>query len=412
VVYTDSWFSYGIPEEEKEKRINALSPFRVTPDLLKHAKLDVIFMNCLPAMREMEQTASVIDGPHSIVFDQAENRNYAQKAILMYLLTPDKVPSLGIPSKERIVIALGGNALTKPGQKGTVEEQLETVKLTCKQIVKLIRMGYEVVVVHGNGPQVGAVVIQNEEAKEKTPAMPLFICVAETQGSLGYMIQASLNRELVQQGIEKQVVTLVTEMEVDGNDKAFKAPTKPIGPYYDEERANKLKKKGQKLKKESDRGWRVVVPSPHPLSAVQTKSLKLMIDFGMIPICAGGGGIPVVRQQDGSYQGVDAVIDKDLAAKVLALSLNADILLILTDVDYVYVDYKDANKKKELNQLSVTNAKKYIQAGEFGEGSMRPKVEACTEFVERTNKRAIITSLENASKAVSEQFGTHFVCDQ
>jgi len=175
-------------------------------------------------------------------------------------------------------------------------------------------------------------------------------------------------------------------MEVDPHDKAFKKPTKPIGPYYKEEEANKLKEEGQTLT-ESDRGWRVVVPSPRPFSAIQAKSIKFLVESGVIPICAGGGGIPVVREPDGSYKGVDAVIDKDLAAKVMALTLHADMLLILTDVDYVYLNYKDASKRKELKQLSTAEAKKYLRGGEFAEGSMQPKVEACVEFIEKKQRK-------------------------
>jgi carbamate kinase len=411
VVYTDSWMSYGIADNDKKQRIKDLEPFRVTEELLSKAKKHVIFMNCLPAQREMEQTTGVLDGPHSVVFDEAENRIHVQKALLHFLLSPKsslyRQDRKEGKSKQRIVVALGGNALTKPGSKNTMEEQFEALELTCKQIGQFIEMGHEVIVTHGNGPQVGAVLIQNEEAKKKVPPMPLVICDAETQGSLGYMIQNRLREELVHRGIDKEVLSVVTEIEVNRKDKAFEHPTKPIGSHYQKEEAQKIEKEqGKKLVEEPGKGWRVVVPSPRPLNVLQEKSIKLMVENGLVVICAGGGGIPVVKE-DGKFKGVDAVIDKDFSAKCLAVALEADLLLILTDVDCAYLNYKDENKTP-LKTLNVNKANELIEKGEFSEGSMLPKIQACVEFVEKTNKHAIITSLGKAVQAVTkEDIGTH-----
>ncbi len=312
----------------------------------------------------------------------------------------------------RIVVALGGNAILKPGQKGTYTEQLENVKNTTSQIAKMVKEGYEVVITHGNGPQVGAVLLQNEGGEKLfgVPSMPMDVCGAETQGFIGYMIQQSLINEFVKEKIDKSVATVVTQVLVSKDDPAFSNPTKPVGPFYTKEEAEKRQKEkpDEVWIEDAGRGYRRVVPSPDPKAIVEKDAVNCLVSNGNIVIASGGGGIPVIKQEDGTYRGVEAVIDKDLAGERLAQEVNADILLILTDVPNAYINYKKENEKA-LGEIKVEELEKYQEEGHFKAGSMGPKVKAAIRFVKNGGKMAIITALEKAVEALAGKAGTRIL---
>lgn len=305
-----------------------------------------------------------------------------------------------------ITVALGGNALLQYGQKGTFEEQLANARTTAKQIVELMRRGYRVVITHGNGPQVGAILLQQEAGAPQVPPMPLHACGAMSQGLIGYMIQQSLINELRRAGINAPVATVVTQVLVDRRDQAFRNPTKFIGPWYSEEEAKEKSRLGWVMKYDVGKGWRRVVPSPDPLKQVEIEAIRRMVEAGIVVIASGGGGIPVV--DDGELEGVDAVIDKDLAGERLASSLGSDIFMILTDVEKVALNFKKENQKF-LDVISLEGAKRYYEEGHFPPGNMGPKVLAAIRFVERTGKIAIITSLDKAVDALDGKTGTRIV---
>ena len=301
-----------------------------------------------------------------------------------------------------IVIALGGNALGK-----SPKEQLELVKETAKSIVDLVEEGNNVVVSHGNGPQVGMINLAMEESHKNinSPEMPFAECGAMSQGYIGYHLQQSIQKELAKRNINKNCATIITQVEVDKNDKAFENPTKPIGSFYTEEEAKVIsEEKGYVMKEDAGRGYRRVVASPKPIKIVEIMTIHDLIEKGNIVIACGGGGIPVVKGEDG-YEGVDAVIDKDRTSARLALELNADVLLILTAVDQVYINYKQENEQG-LSSLTIEEAMDLIKNKEVAEGSMLPKVEACCEFAKDSNGYALITSLEKAKLALAGQTGT------
>jgi len=306
-----------------------------------------------------------------------------------------------------VVVALGGNAILKPGQKGTYAEQMENVDEAAKNIVKLVKEGYEVVIAHGNGPQVGNILLQNAAARDQVPPQPLFVCGAESQGQIGYMIQQNIMNELKREGISKPVVTLLTQVVVDPADPAFKNPTKPVGAFYSEDEAKAGMAAGENWVEDSGRGWRKVVPSPKPIDVVELEEVKDLIENGCIVISVGGGGIPVMRDEKGILSGVEAVIDKDLASSLLARELNADILTIATDVDNVAINFGKPDQVN-LERVTVAEAKEYDAQGQFGKGSMGPKVAAIIEFVEGGGE-GIITSLANLRDAVVEGKGTRIV---
>lgn len=301
-----------------------------------------------------------------------------------------------------IVIALGGNALGK-----SPKEQLELVKETAKSIVDLVEEGNNVVVSHGNGPQVGMINLAMEESHKNinSPEMPFAECGAMSQGYIGYHLQQSIQKELAKRNINKNCATIITQVEVDKNDKAFENPTKPIGSFYTEEEAKAIsEEKGYVIKEDAGRGYRRVVASPKPIKIVEIMTIHDLVEKGNIVIACGGGGIPVVKGKDG-YEGVDAVIDKDRTSARLALELNADVLLILTAVDQVYINYKQENEQG-LSSLTIEEAMDLIKNKEVAEGSMLPKVEACCEFAKDSNGYALITSLEKAKAALAGQTGT------
>ncbi len=304
-----------------------------------------------------------------------------------------------------IVVALGGNAILQPKQEGTAGQQLENVRKTCVQIAQMIEMGHRIILTHGNGPQVGNLLIQNDSASAIVPAMPLYICGAESQGLIGYMMQQQLGNILREKGIDKPVVTVVSQMLVDKNDPAFKKPSKPVGPFYGEEHAREaMEEKGEHWIEDSGRGWRRVVASPRPKGLVELSAVKKLIDAGCVVIANGGGGIPVVDEGEG-FKGIEAVIDKDFGGKRLALELEADVFMILTDVPKVYVNY-GRPFQKPIDRIGVSELKKLQEEGHFKAGSMGPKIEACRLYVEGGGKTAIITSLDTAIDALYGQAGT------
>ncbi|MCD6147547.1 MAG: carbamate kinase, partial [Thermoplasmata archaeon] len=286
----------------------------------------------------------------------------------------------------KVVIALGGNALIKRGQKGTSEEQFETTMKSVRDIVRMINEGWDVVITHGNGPQVGSILLQQDVAKGAVPPMPLDVCVAQSQGQIGYMIQQCMLNSLASSNTKKSVASVITQVLVDENDPAFENPTKPVGPVYRYDEALLRLKEGYILTQQRG-GWRIVVPSPDPISIVEAEAIKKLIDSGVIVIAAGGGGIPVVRSEKGSIEGRKAVIDKDLASERLATEIGADVLLILTDVDAVYINYGSENQKK-LGKVSLKEVEEYYRQGQFPPGSMGPKILAAIRFLENGGKKA------------------------
>lgn len=307
---------------------------------------------------------------------------------------------------EKIVIALGGNALQSKKSAPTAAGQLEVVKRTCERIADISSQGYEVAIVHGNGPQVGRILLASESAKEVTPAMPFDVCGAMSQGYIGYHIQQALKYALSLRNRNCPVLTVATQMVVDENDPGFSNPTKPIGPFYSEEEAHALEKeKGYMMKEDAGRGWRRVVASPIPRRIVEIEAIKKLWDSSIVISC-GGGGIPVVERMDGTLEGVAAVIDKDFAAELLAEQVDADVLMILTEVEKVAVNWGKENQQ-DLEHMSLKEAVRYIEEGQFAAGSMLPKVEAAMKFA-RTypDKKAIITSLDKAIDALEGKTGT------
>jgi len=307
--------------------------------------------------------------------------------------------------RKKAVIALGGNALIKDNQEGTIYEQFANTREICKSIVKIIEDGWDVVVTHGNGPQVGAILLQNDLAKDVTPPMPLGICVAESEGLIGYMVQQCLSNALHKAGVDKPVVTLITQVLVDEDDPSFTNPTKPIGPYYSDEEVQEVKKEGYKIKKQPD-GWRIVVPSPDPKCIVEGDIINKMLNDNVVVIASGGGGMPVIEKEGWGLAGLEAVIDKDLAAERIAEAVNAKLLLILTNIEKVYLNFNTASQKA-LDEVSLKDLKEYYEQGHFLEGSMQPKILAAIRFLESGGKKVIISDVEKGWEAFKGKTGTH-----
>lgn len=306
--------------------------------------------------------------------------------------------------KPILLIALGGNALIKKGQQGTIEEQFENLSLPVKQIAWLSK-DYRIIITHGNGPQVGNLLLQQECCRD-IPKLPLEILVAQTEGQIGYMIESSLDEALMEIGIPyRPLISLITYVVVDKDDPAFKNPTKPIGPVYPEDVVRSLPYPTLK----TARGYRRVVASPRPVTIIEKREIKTLIDMDFIIICCGGGGIPVIRKGR-SFSGVDAVVDKDLASARLAREVGVDIFLIATDETGVYLDYGTENKKM-LDSITTEEAMQYHRAGQFPQGSMGPKVEAAVKFVQHTGKRAVIAAIDQIEQAVVEKAGTEIIPD-
>lgn len=304
---------------------------------------------------------------------------------------------------KRIVIALGGNAILTddPSANG----QKEALMQTAKQIIPLIKEGHQLIITHGNGPQVGNLLLQQEAANtEKNPAMPLDTCVAMTQGSMGYWLQHAITKVLQKEGINKHAVSLITQVVVDEKDEAFLKPSKPIGPFYTKEQIKNVDKKNDYME-DSGRGYRRVVPSPKPIDIVETSIIETLIEQDVLPIVAGGGGVPVIQSGDG-YEGIEAVIDKDFASAKLAQRIQADELIILTGVSHAYINFNQPDQQR-LGKITSSEMEKSVEEKQFASGSMLPKVEAAISFVEKNpHGRAVITSLENLEEYIKNDSGT------
>lgn len=311
---------------------------------------------------------------------------------------------------KRVMIALGGNAIKQPHEMGTFEEQMANVNTACQQIAEIARNGYEIAITHGNGPQVGSLAIQQEQGAHMVPAQPLVVLGAMTQGQIGYMMQQSLHNIMAGDG--KEVATVITQVVVGKDDPDFQDPTKPVGPYYEEATAKRLGEENgwlvKQVKPTGEKTWRRVVPSPKPLAITEASVIKRLVESGTIVIASGGGGIPVLKNGDGKLEGVDAVIDKDRAGAKLAEEVEADIFLVLTDVEYALLNYGTDNETP-VKSMTVDESKKLSAEGHFKAGSMGPKIEAARGFVERGGDHAIITSLDKAVDALAGKTGTHIV---
>jgi carbamate kinase len=308
-----------------------------------------------------------------------------------------------------IVLAIGGNSLIRDEQHRTVPDQWVLARESCHHIAQIVERGHRVVVTHGNGPQVGFIIRRSELARHELHPVPLDSCDADTQGAIGYMIQQSLENEFVRRGMRKSAVALVTQVEVDAASPAFEHPTKPIGALMDEATARaRAAQEGWTIKEDAGRGWRRVVPSPEPLAIVELDAIRALADAGFVVTAVGGGGIPVVRGADGTLRGVEAVIDKDLSSALLATLLGADQFVISTAVCRVCLDF-GTPRQRPLDRLTLEEARRYLAEGQFGEGSMAPKIRAVLSYLEHGGREAVITCPEELEDAVEGRAGTRIV---
>lgn len=308
-------------------------------------------------------------------------------------------------SKKVAVVAVGGNALIKDKTKKTVPDQFDAAAETMGHIASMIQQGWDVVLTHGNGPQVGFILRRAELALHELHPVPLDYCGADTQGAIGYMFQKALRNEFKQRGMDKHAVTVITQSLVDTNDPAFEKPSKPIGSFLDEETAKERMKEGKTFVEDAGRGWRQVVPSPIPQEIVEVDAIKTLIAAGFIVVSVGGGGIPVIEKADGDLRGIEAVIDKDFASALLANSINADLLLISTAVEKVALNFNTPDEVW-LDKMTVAEAKRYIEEGHFAPGSMLPKIQAIIKFLEAGGRQALITDPPNIPRALNGETGT------
>ncbi len=312
------------------------------------------------------------------------------------------------------VVAFGGNALLRPEDRGTQEEQIARAKQAARWLAEIVRHGYKLIVVHGNGPQVGNILIQNEEASTKIPPQSLDVCVAQTEGSIGFMLQQAIRNRLESIGLGSsstsgEVATILTEVEVDVNDSAFKRPTKPIGPFFTRYRAEALERDlGWTMREDAGRGWRHVVPSPRPLRILNIRTIASMLDSAAVVVAAGGGGVPVVKGRDGQWRGIEAVIDKDYASALLAADLDADLFIILTGVPKVAIDFGKP-EQRFVERLTVAEAEKHLADGQFPPGSMGPKIDSAIQFVKAAKKQVLITDVDVLREALEGEDGTVIV---
>jgi carbamate kinase len=315
-----------------------------------------------------------------------------------------------LPNEKTVVIALGGNALAQPGEEGTIAQQFRHTRESLGAVVELAREGWHIAIVHGNGPQVGNELIRNEQSRHLVPPLPLGVLVAATQGWIGYMIQQSLQNALRRAGVPRQVVTLVTQVRVDPADPELERPSKPIGRTLDEETARSQAAELCGDVAETRGGWRRVVPSPRPTSIVERPMIRALVEQGHLVVAAGGGGCPVYEDAALGLEGIDAVVDKDRAAAILGADIGAEVLVILTDVDAVYLDYGKPTERA-LRSLTLAEADELLRSSELGTGSMAPKVEAAADFVRRGGRRAVIARLDQGREAVAGQAGTEIRMD-
>lgn len=310
--------------------------------------------------------------------------------------------------KGGIVIALGGNAISKPGLRGTIQEQIYSTIESMEHVAELVVNGFDrIIITHGNGPQVGAAILRSEIASKTIYPLPMDICVADTQGGMGYMIQQILTNCLRKRGIKLPVVTAITQVQVDVHDSAFENPTKPVGMFYNEQEAKELMAgRGWTMKEDAGRGWRRVVASPKPVRILESEPIKAMFGKGYIVIAGGGGGIPVGLNRHNLFYGTEAVIDKDLTSALIAHDIGADTLVIMTGVEYAYIGFGTPNQRA-LATVTTEEIKLHLEHGEFADGSMRPKIEACLDFLSKGGKDAIITSIPKCLAALRGKTGTH-----
>jgi carbamate kinase len=308
------------------------------------------------------------------------------------------------------LVAFGGNAFTIEGDNYTVENQRAAANAMCEKLLAIIEKGYDLVITHGNGPQVGNLMLQRDLTNDKVPPMPLDILVAQTEGSLGYILQDELLNHLRQHRTGKYVVTMITQVRVDRNDPAFQNLTKPVGPFYSAAEAGQLQtdNPGWQMVEDAGRGYRRIVPSPKPKRIIQSNMIRSLVYSGNVVIAAGGGGIPIIKDENNRYVGVEAVIDKDLTSAMLANDIKADLLIILTGVDKVYLNF-GREDQEGLSHLNYSQAKQYLNEGYFPPGSMGPKIESALQYLENGGRRAIITNAENLEAALSGKTGTHLV---
>lgn len=311
---------------------------------------------------------------------------------------------------KKAVLALGGNAIIKAGQKGTIAEQFKNTRDSLPGIVQLIKQGYKLAITHGNGPQVGNLLIQQLAGIEKSIApLPLGILNAATEGTMGYMIEQSLQNILTKEKINRRVSTIISQVKVDKNDPSIKNPSKPVGPFFTKEEADKFSKEyGWTMIEDAGRGYRQVVASPKPLEVIQSDLIKKLVDEGTVTIACGGGGIPFYEDENGIYEGFDAVIDKDFASALLAKEIGADLLVILTGVEKVAINFGKPDQK-ELDTLTAREARKYYDEGQFPKGSMGPKILAAIDFIESGGKEVLITSIDKVVEAFEKKTGTRIV---
>ena len=311
--------------------------------------------------------------------------------------------------RKKAVVALGGNAITKPGVEDTIANQFRHTRESLDGIIELIRDGYDLVVTHGNGPQVGNALLRIEIARGKAPILPLGVLVADTEGGMGYMIQQSLDNRLRDEHLDRPVITVITQVLVDPNDPAIAAPSKYIGQFYTETEASEFTlTRGWQMKKDSNRGWRRVVPSPTPLRTIEAGMIRNLVESGSVVIAAGGGGIPIYVDHRNWYEGIDAVIDKDLASALLAKEIGAGVLSILTSVDAVAVNF-GTPQQKNLSEVTLAEIQGLYADGQFPPGSMGPKIAAAIKFLESGGDVVTITSFKNAAKALKGEAGTRIV---
>jgi carbamate kinase len=310
-------------------------------------------------------------------------------------------------SQKLAVVAFGGNALLRPEDRGTQEEQIARAKQAARWLADIVRGGSKLIVVHGNGPQVGNILVQAEEASTKIPPQPLDIAVAQTEGAMGFMLQQAIRNRLESIGAAGDVATILTEVEVDANDPAFRKPAKPVGPYFTRYRAEALERDlGWTMREDSARGgWRHVVPSPRPIRILNLATIRHMLQSAAVVIAAGGGGIPVVRGRDGQWRGIEAVIDKDFASALLASELRADRYVVLTGVPQVAIDFGKPSQHF-IDKLTLADADRHLREGQFPAGSMGPKIEASAQFVRATGKEVLITDIEHLRDALEGKGGT------
>ena len=308
-----------------------------------------------------------------------------------------------------VVVALGGHAFVRPGESSTYDTHQRNAQVICRELMTLVVRGYNIVVTHGNGPQVGNLLLRSEMAAAELPLVPLHVLVAQTEGSLGYYLQQALLNELRKRDVRRYVVTVVTQVLVDPDDPAFGTPTKPVGPFLGQDEAERRRDElGWVVGEDAGRGWRRLVPSPRPLKVVQAPMVREAARQGHIVVAAGGGGVPIVWEEGGDWVGVEAVIDKDLTSSVLATNVAADLLIILTAVDQVFINFEQENQQG-LGAVTMAECERHIAEGHFPAGSMGPKVEAIHSFLQRGGKRGLITSAERLQDALDGAAGTHFI---